>query len=163
MSLIFIDAMADLYARHYLNERRPITKTSDNIHLLLREHKVNHPEIFHTYVQVTPRCFDTILAAIQDDPIFHNNLQNVQHPIDEQLAIALYCFGHFGNAASVLKVALWAGVGYGTNDRVTKHVMVAVCGEEFCCATLHWPDSEEKEAAKAWVEKTHVQHEEMDG
>ena len=50
MSLIFIDAMADLYARHYLNEWRAITKTSDNIHLLLGEHKVNRPEIFRAYM-----------------------------------------------------------------------------------------------------------------
>ena len=152
MSQIIIEAMADLYSRCYLNERRPITKTYDTIHILLSEYKINRPEIFRSYVRVTPECFDTILATIRDDPIFHNNSQNDQHPIDEQLAIALYRFGHFGNAASTLKVALWAGIGYGTVDRITKRVMVAVCREEFRHATLHWPDDVEKEAAKEWVE-----------
>ncbi|KIM76160.1 hypothetical protein PILCRDRAFT_78031, partial [Piloderma croceum F 1598] len=104
-------------------------------------------------VRVTPQCFDMILATIHDDPIFHNNLQNQQHPIAEQLAIALYCFGHFGNVASMLKVALWAGIGYRTVDCITKCVMVAVCRNEFHCTTLHWPNKAEKEAAKQWVEE----------
>jgi len=152
-SQIFIDAMAELYSRWYMNERRPIVKTHDNIHILLGDYKVNRPEIFRSYVRVTPECFDSILATIRDDPIFHNNSQNEQHPISEQLAIALYRFGHFGNAASALKVALWAGIGYGTVDRITKRVMVAVCREEFRRAALHWPDGREKEAAKEWVEE----------
>jgi len=80
-----------------------------------------------------------------------------------QLAIALYRFGHFGNAASALKVALWAGIGYGTVDRITKCVMVAICREEFRHAALHWPDGREKEAAKEWVKRTPVSHGEMDG
>ena len=39
-------------------------------------------------------------------------------PVKQQLAIALYRFGHYGNAASTMKVALWAGVGFGTVERV---------------------------------------------
>ena len=39
--------------------------------------------------------------------------------VAEQVAITLYCFGHHGNAASQMKVALWAGVGYGTVSLVT--------------------------------------------
>ena len=50
-------------------------------------------------------------------------------------------------------MALWEGVRYGTIDHVTKCVMVAVCREKFHRATLHWPDDEEKEAAKEWVEE----------
>jgi hypothetical protein len=152
-SQTFIDAMADLYSRCYLKEGRPITKTLDNIHILLREYKLNRPEIFCSHVRVTPESFDSILAAICHDPIiFHNNSQNEQHPVDKQLAVTLYCFSHFGNTASTLKVALWAGIGYSTVDWVTKHIMVAVCREEFHHATLHWPDGEEKKAVKEWVE-----------
>ena len=153
MSQILIDSMADLYSHRYLEECRPIPKTHNNIHILLREYKLNHPEIFQSYVRVTLQCFDMIRATICDDLIFHNNLQNEQHPITEQLAATLFCFGHFGNAASTLKVALWAGIRYGTVDHITKNVMVAVCRNEFHCTTLHWPDEEEREAAKQWVEE----------
>ena len=41
--------------------------------------------------------------------------------VKQQLAIALYRFGHYGNTASTMKVALWAGVGFGTVPLVTKH------------------------------------------
>ena len=70
------------------------------------------------------------------------------------MAITLYHFGHFGNAASTLKTALWAGVGYGTVDHTYyKWVMTAVCWQSFQHRTWHWADESEKEAAKAWVEE----------
>ena len=53
-------------------------------------------------------------------------------PVAEQLAIALFRFGHYGNAVNVIKTALWAGVGYGTVHLVTNRVIKAVCGEQFC-------------------------------
>jgi hypothetical protein len=152
-SEILLDTLGDLYSKRYLNDRQSIQKTTSNMHLLLHEYRVSRPEIFRTYVRVTPECFDAILAAIHDDPVFHNNSQNAQHPLAEQLAIALYRFGHFGNAASTLKVALWSGVGYSTVDRITKRVMTAVCRESFRHRTLHWADESEKEAAKMWVEE----------
>ena len=152
-SEILLDTLGDLYSKRYLNDRQSIQKTTSNMHLLLHEYRVSRPEIFHTYVRVTPACFDAILAAIHDDPVFHNNSQNAQHPVAKQLAIALYRFGHFGNAASTLKVALWSGVGYSTVDHITKQVMTTVCRESFQHRTLHWADKSEKEAAKVWVEE----------
>jgi hypothetical protein len=73
-------------------------------------------------------------------------------PVEEQLAITLYRFGHYGNAASTMKVALWAGVGYGTIKLVTTWVMKAICDQQFCRATMPWSDPAEIEWAKAWVE-----------
>lgn len=74
-------------------------------------------------------------------------------PVREQVAICLFRFGHFGNASSTLKVALWAGVSYGTVRLVTKRVMTAVCDERFRRVVMSWPDSAERECAKAWVEE----------
>ena len=119
-SEVLLDMLGDLYTRCYLNNRQPIEKTTSNMYLLLHEYQVSHPEIFRTYVRVTPECFNAILAAIRDDPIFNNNSQNEQHPVAEQLAITLYRFGHFRNVASTLKVTPWSGVGYGTVDCITK-------------------------------------------
>ena len=77
------------------------------------------------YLQVTPGCFDKHVKALHHHPVFQNRSSNMQMPIEEQLAIALYCFGHYGNAASTIKVALWAGVGYGTVHLVTHQIMQA--------------------------------------
>ena len=73
--------------------------------------------------------------------------------VQDQIAIALYRFRHYGNAATTVKVALWAGIGYGTVCLVTNHVMKAVCSEKFHQSALHWPDDDMKEKAKVWVEE----------
>jgi hypothetical protein len=73
-------------------------------------------------------------------------------PIDEQVLITLYRFGHYGNAASTMKVAHWAGVSYGTVRNITIRVMTAVCDPRFRAAVMPWPNHAEIEHAKAWVE-----------
>jgi hypothetical protein len=127
----FLAALGDLYSQRYLNERENNIKDKTQLHLLLSEYKVNRPEIFRSYLQVDPSCFDDLVEVIKDDGIFHNDSNNLQMPVDEQLAIALYQFGHYGNAASTMKVALWSGVGFGTVSLVTNHVIKALCSERF--------------------------------
>jgi hypothetical protein len=107
---VLLHVMAQLYSTHYYNTCEPISKDSNQLHLLLYNYKINCPEIFRSYLRVSPGCFDDLAEAIKDDEIFHNNSNNAQMPVEQQLAIALYRFGHYGNAASTMKVALWAGV-----------------------------------------------------
>ncbi|KAJ7092206.1 hypothetical protein C8R44DRAFT_816674, partial [Mycena epipterygia] len=42
------------------------------------------------------------VAAIRDDEVFHNNSNNSQMLVEEQVAITLYRFGHHGNSASTM-------------------------------------------------------------
>ncbi|KIK77730.1 hypothetical protein PAXRUDRAFT_107317, partial [Paxillus rubicundulus Ve08.2h10] len=65
---------------------------------LLMVWKHNCPDIFQAHVWMTPECFDVLPAALQDDPVFQNQSNVLQMPVDAQLAIALYHFGHDGNA-----------------------------------------------------------------
>lgn len=152
--LIYLEMIADIHSTRYIHPRRHISKTTDNIYLLLNDWINTAPDIFRTHVRVTPECFRALLAALEDDPVFHNQSQNEQMPVAEQLAITLYRFGHYGNAASTLKVALWAGVGYGTVDRVTKRVITALCSGRFRHAAVKFPPIGDvrREAAKVWVE-----------
>lgn len=80
-------------------------------------------------MHMSPACFDSLVTSIKDHPVFHNNSNHSQMPVEEQLANTLYCFAHYGNAASTMKVALWAGVGYGTVKLVTVWVMRAICDQ----------------------------------
>lgn len=146
-------AMAELYSQHYLTERRPISKDKSHLHLLLGEWKASRPEIFASYVRITSECFDYLLSIIRDDEVFQNNSNNPQLPVAEQLVIALYRFGHYGNAASTMKVALQFGVGYGMVHLATARVIKACCSEHFRSSSLQWPDDAEKEHAKEWVEE----------
>ena len=153
-SQVYLDALGELYSQRYLNSREAITKDGTQLRLLLTEWKVNRPEIFRSYLRIDPTCFDDLVNVIQDDEVFHNNSNNSQMPVDEQLAIALYHFGHYGNAASTMKVALWAGAGFGTVLLVTKRVVKALCSERFRHSALRWTSDGAKEVAKAWVEET---------
>jgi hypothetical protein len=83
------------------------------MHYILMILKSAHPDKFREELQVTPLTFDAIVTAIAHDPVFQNNSNNAQIPVEEQLVIMLYHFGHDGNAASLQSVANWAAVGKG--------------------------------------------------
>ena len=70
--------------------------------LVLICYKDDDPVHFRRNLRISPRTFDVLISLIQDHPSFHNNSQLDQWPIPYQLAIALFWFGHFGSAASVL-------------------------------------------------------------
>ncbi|TFK59474.1 hypothetical protein BDN72DRAFT_780670 [Pluteus cervinus] len=148
----YVEAMAMLYADRYVEDRQKIPKTQDQMELLLGDYKTNHPHIFRSYLRITPGCFDDLVNTIADDDVFHNNSNNPQAPVSHQLVVALYCFGHYGNAASTDKVALHFGIGHGTVHLYTRRVIKACCSAQFRQASVHWPGPDEKEAAKAWVE-----------
>ena len=66
-------------------------------------------------LRVTPTIFNTILTLIEDHhPIFTNNSNNAQAPVESQLAITLYRMGQYGNSASVEEVARIAGCSEGS-------------------------------------------------
>ncbi|PBK81227.1 hypothetical protein ARMGADRAFT_948536 [Armillaria gallica] len=71
-------------------------------------------------------------------------------PIRHQLAIALFQFGHYGNAALVESIMQWAGVSAGMVVNATCHMMIAFLALHD--DVIHWLSAKEKEAAKEWVE-----------
>ena len=148
-----LDVMGELYSKHYFTTREAIPKDSNQLYLLLNDYKVNRPDIFRSYLRISPECFDDVVEVIRDDEIFHNNSNNAQMPVEQQLAIALYRFGHYGNAASTMKVALWAGVGFGTVPLVSKQVIKALNSEQFRRSSVRWSSEGAKATAKASVEE----------
>ncbi|KAF5335636.1 hypothetical protein D9758_014792 [Tetrapyrgos nigripes] len=99
----YVECMTALYSSRNLAPRQTIPKSQTFLHVLLDTYRHKQPELFQEYVRVDPSCFDGLVSAIQGDEVFHNNSNNPQMPVEEQVAIALYCFGHYGNAASVIK------------------------------------------------------------
>ncbi|KAF8590622.1 hypothetical protein K439DRAFT_1329778, partial [Ramaria rubella] len=103
-------------------------------------------------LRILPSTFDALLSKIEHHPVFQNNSDNQQIPVISQLAVVLYRFGHFGNAASMQKVGPWAGLRYGTVDKCTQRVMKAVCDESFRRVVMRWLNEHQKEEASRWVE-----------
>ena len=88
---------------------------------------------------------------IETHPVFLNDANVSQGPVNKQLAIAMFRFGHNGNAASVEAVAQWAGVSAGTVVNCTRRVMIAFLALHD--SAIRWPSEDEKEKAKQWVEE----------
>lgn len=146
-------SLTNLYQNRYQQECRTIPKTLENLRLLLNDYRYNFPDIFRSYMRVTPSCFNSLVEILCTHPVFSNNSHNVQMPVEDQVAIALYRFGHYRNAASYIKVALWAGVSWGTVGNVTMRVLTALCDPCFQAVTMLWPNADDIEAAKCWVEE----------
>jgi len=143
-----IKACHQLYENFYIKKHHKIPKMCKNLNNLLTDYKSHFPDIFCSYLCMSLECFDSLLETIQHHEAFHNNSNNPKMPVERQLAIALYQFGHYRNSVSTLKVALWAGVGYGTVCDVTLQVIQACCGEHFHGVVMQWPTDEEIEQAK---------------
>ncbi|KAF7328200.1 DDE Tnp4 domain-containing protein [Mycena venus] len=116
------------------------------LHLVLVEFKENDPKRFRRNLRVLPETFDELVTRIEDHPVFFNNSRHPQTPVYIQLAIALYRFGHHGNAASVESIAQWAGISVGLVVKCTHRIIIAFY------EVIRWPTEAEKEEAKDWVE-----------
>lgn len=139
---------------HFLETTRVLAPNQvhklSQLYLVLVLFKEDDPARFRRNLRVSPKTFDAIFNKIDWHPVFLNGSTQEQMPVAEQLAITLFRFGHFGNAASVECVAQWAGCSAGMVVSATRRVIQAILTfhDEF----VHWPSSEEKEAAKEWVE-----------
>ncbi|KDQ48956.1 hypothetical protein JAAARDRAFT_128009 [Jaapia argillacea MUCL 33604] len=142
----------DMYAHHYEMPRNTLPRGPAYLPHVLTSQKLQRPDQFREALRVTPATFDEMVKELTIDPVFSNNSQNAQLPVETQLAITLYRFGHNGNGASLQQIANWAGVGKGTIDLVTQRVMKAVLSRRFMEKAVPFPTVEEKQKAKAWVQ-----------
>jgi hypothetical protein len=118
--------------------------------LILVNFKFHDPKRFRHNLRVSASTFDRLLEMIETHTIFLNDTNNSQGPVSRQLAIAMFRFGHNGNAASVEAVAQWAGVSAGTIVNCTRRVIIAFLALHD--SAIRWPSEDEKEKSKEWVE-----------
>jgi hypothetical protein len=121
------------------------------MHHVILTLKSARPDQFREELRVTPRTFDVLVSKLRDDVVFCNHSYCPQMPVEEQVAITLFRFGHDGNAAGLQGVANWAGIGKGTALLVTRRVMTAILRPGFMNEAVRFPTAEEKEEAKRWV------------
>ena len=153
---LFIRRLAALQDRiNYLSNTRVLFPNRvhklSQLYLVLVLYKEDDYKRFRQNLRVNPETFDALVKRIEGDPIFMSDGPQDQMPLDEQLAITLFRFGHHGNAASVEAIAQWAGTSAGMVVNATRRTITAFL-------TLHdtvirWPSAREKEDAKEWVEQ----------
>lgn len=114
---------------------------------VLKVAKHEDPQQFRELLHITPYIFDKLCKKLLDNPVFFNNSNNPQIPVEEQLVVTLYRFGHNGNAAGQALVGRWAGEAKGASALHTKRVMTAVLQPSVMKAAIRMPTPGEK----AWV------------
>ena len=97
---------------------------------------------FRSFARMDRPSFKHLAGLIRDDPIFQNNSNSMQAPVEAQLLYALYRFGHEGDANSYTKASKLCGVSEGHIYDCTKRVVTALCRirDRF----VKWPDAQER-------------------
>ena len=142
-----------MFAHRYEVPRNQHPRGPSLMQFVLNEYKTLRPDLFRQDLRVSPDTFDKIVEMISGHPVFSNNSNNPQCPVGDQLAIALFCFGHYGNAASLERVRKWAATSKGLVKLATRRVMTALLSSDFMKLAVRLPTDEEKEDAKNWVEE----------
>jgi len=145
--------LQDMYANRYEAPRDQHPRGPSLMQFTLDKYKRLRPDLFRQDLRVSPDTFDKIVEKIANHPIFFNNSNCPQSPVEDQLAITLFCFGHYGNAASLERVRKWAGTSKGLVKLATRRVMTALLSPDFMQDSVRLPTDEEKEDAKTWVEE----------
>lgn len=153
--MLFIRRLAALQERiNYLTTTRVLFPNRvhklSQLYLVLVLYKEDDHKRFRQNLRVNPETFDELIKRIEGDPAFVSDGPQDQMPLDEQLAISLFRFGHHGNAASVEAIAQWAGTSAGMVVNATRRVITAFL--TLHDAVIRWPSAREKENAKEWVE-----------
>ncbi len=147
-----------LYSKRYLKpHHRQRERGPARLPFVLTHVKTHNPETFRSILRVSPSTFDALIARLSDDPVFFNNSQNDQIPVEQQITVVLYRFGHYGNAAGLARVAEWSGFGKGTVLLITRRVLTAILRADFLQTAVRFPTDVEKEAAKQWWRIIHAQ------
>ena len=106
----------EIKTTQYLHGQTPVLKLG-NIDIAW-EYALNTRDhaCFVDMLHISPQVFDVILYFIHDHPVFHNNSNNPQAPIQTQLPVTMYWMGWYGNSASVKDIARIAGISEGSVD-----------------------------------------------
>ena len=153
--LLFLKRLAALHKRiNFLTSTRVLFPNHvhklSQLYLVLVLYKEDDHKRFRQNLRVNPETFDALVKRIEDNAVFASDGPQNQLPVDEQLAIVLFRFGHYGNAASVEAIAQWAGVSAGMVVNATRRVMLAFL--VLHDTVVRWPSAREREEAKEWVE-----------
>jgi hypothetical protein len=98
-------SIVEMYENRYEMPWSEIPWGPPRMHHVLFTLKSARPDQFCEELCVTPCTFDILVTKLQHDVVFGNNSCCSQMPVEEQLAITLFHFGHDGNAAGLQGVA----------------------------------------------------------
>ena len=148
-----LDILRLIRSTRYLNPRTHVPRNAEaSLDLVWKymEDPSQHDRFQHM-LRVSPYVFQVLVELIRDHPIFHNNSNNSQAPVEQQLAVTLFRMGRFGNAASLEDIAREAGCAEGTVELYTERCFTAILSlHDMFVRPL---TDEEKEREKVWIDE----------
>ena len=147
-----VSSLQHILENRTLLPRVALPQTTAVIDLCLGIWRSEHPIVFRRYARMDVCTFNQLVAQLEPADVFHNDSSHEQIAVDRQILISLFRFGTYGNAASQDKIATISGVGHGTVDLITRRVITAVQESDLRGRHIRWPDIQEREEAKQWVE-----------
>ncbi len=148
-----LDIFYLIRSTRYLNPRTHIPQNATaSLDLVWKyiEDPSQHDHFQHM-LRVSPYVFQVLVELIKDHPIFHNNSNNPQAPVRQQLAVTLFWMVRFGNAASLEDIAREAGCAEGTVELYTKQCFTAILSlHDMFVRPL---TDNEKERKKVWIDE----------
>ncbi|PPQ74561.1 hypothetical protein CVT24_004353 [Panaeolus cyanescens] len=144
-------SLIQLFSSRYLKSRKNAIRVASQMPDFLGKIKLHQPDVFRQDLRVSPNTFDALVQRLETDPVFSNSSSQDQMPVEHQVAIMLYRFGHSGNGVGLNKVARWSGYSKGTIVLATRRVLTAILRPSFLQDMISLPTQEEKEEAKEWV------------
>lgn len=112
----------------------------------------NHPDEFRRLVRMPPKAFNDLVLLIKDSQHFANDSNNPQSPVDQQLAVFLFRVGHYGNAASIDRIAFFFGISTGSVINFSNRVLQAIL--ELHNVYVAWPGHARRLAARTYVRRS---------
>ncbi|ODO09749.1 hypothetical protein I350_01966 [Cryptococcus amylolentus CBS 6273] len=94
------------------------------------------------FFRVDRTQFLYLVDLIKGDPVFVSNGPRAQAPVEYQLAVALWRFGHSGTACGYRKIAINFGLSEGSVQRWTCRVILALLNHE--ADVVKWPDADRR-------------------
>ncbi|KAE8180044.1 hypothetical protein CF335_g9381, partial [Tilletia laevis] len=145
-----VQAIQVLQQQRYLRDRAPVARVDVTLgQRLVAYEKAGDHLRFRQLVRMEPEAFHRIVAILAEDPIFRP-VRGRPASVEDQVAVAMFRFGHDGNGASVKNTAEVSGFSEGSIVNFTRRTVQALCKLEE--RVLCWPNQAEKEKSKTWVE-----------
>ncbi|KAG6817989.1 hypothetical protein H0H93_006887 [Arthromyces matolae] len=141
-----------LYNTRYLNGRDHRVPKAGQLPLAWKyaEDPQDHSRFINMF-RVSPFIFQTILQLIQFHPVFTNQSNMAQTPVEIQLAVTLFHMGRYGNGASIQDIARQMGCSEGSVENYTSRCFDAI--ESLQDLFVRKLTAEEKEKEKRWIDQ----------
>jgi hypothetical protein len=150
-STLDLNSLIAILGSHYPNGWHAVPRAR-NLHIAWEY--AQNPSDHHCFINMlraTPLVFQIILDLIEEHPVFTNNSNNTQTPVEQQLAVTFYRMGWYGNGASIEDIARTAGCSEGSVENYNNWCFTAI-------ESLHdlfvWRLTlAEKKVEKKWIDK----------